>query len=155
MKKNEAIADPRFPRLVIEDDPLTTYLQAIKRLDLAYGGDLRTLLRAIIREGERFARTPEGMHWKALLANSPIVRNGWLVWNVSGLEFLLKNDDADQPTPSELWHHITTQLAEMNVEPYLTRLMQDLRFHGNETSAENQDDGLTFYAADNSPRTTG
>lgn len=126
---SQAPAEHPTPQLDLGGDLLGEYLSAIRHVDEAWRGELRTLLRAIIREGQRFARTPEGLRWKAFLADSPLIRNGWLVWNISGLDFLLQSDDDSEFTPSELWQQITIQLAELDVEPYLTRLMKDLTYY--------------------------
>jgi hypothetical protein len=116
------------PQLVPDGESLSEYLAAMRQVDEAWRGELRVLLRAVIREGKRFARTPEGARWKEFLASSRLVRNGWLVWNVSGLDFLLRSDDDSELTPSELWQQITTRLTALDVEPLLTRLMQDLTY---------------------------
>lgn len=116
------------PEPVQGSGPLGEYLAAIRQVDEAWRGELHTLLRAIVREGKRFARTPEGARWKAFLVDSPLVRNGRLVWSVSGLDFLLRSDDDTELTPSELWQQITTRLAGLEVEPFLTRLMQDVTY---------------------------
>ena len=114
------------PRLILRGDPLGDYLSALRRIDAVRNRDLRGLIAAVIREGRRFVATPAGERWQALLADSPLIRNGWLVWNISGLDFLLNSTDEDELTPSDLWQQITRQLAGLEVEPYLTRLMQDV-----------------------------
>lgn len=111
-----------------DDGLLNEYLLAIGQVDEAWRGELRILLRAIIREGQRFARTSEGARWKAFLSDSPLIRNGWLAWNASGLDYVLRTEDDAEFTPSELWQQITTRLATLEVEPFLTRLMQDLTY---------------------------
>jgi hypothetical protein len=115
-------------QLAADDGLLSEYLLAIGQVDEAWRGELRILLRAIIREGQRFARTPEGARWKAFLSDSPLIRNGWLAWNASGLDYLLRTEDDAEFTPSELWQQITTRLATLEIEPFLTRLMQDLTY---------------------------
>lgn len=130
------------PELVPDGDPLSEYLAAMKQVDEAWRGELCVLLRAVIREGRRFARTPEGARWKEFLASSRLIRNGWLVWNVSGLDFLLRSDDESELTPSELWQQITTRLTALDVEPLLMQLMQDLTYRaGQERDRERETAG--------------
>lgn len=124
----QAPANQSNPLRTAEGEPLREYLRAIRQVDEAWRGELPVLLRAIIREGRRFAGTPEGARWKAFLADSPLVRNGWLVWSVSGLDFLVRSEDESELTPSDLWQQITTRLAGLDVEPFLEMLMQDLTY---------------------------
>jgi hypothetical protein len=127
---------PPLSRPGSDGNPFARYLVSLRQSEEFWQREVRVLLAAIIREGRRFALTPEGARWKAFLADSTLVRNGWLAWNASGLDFLLRSEDETEFTPSQLWQQITAGLAALEVEPFLTRLTEDLSYYHAQAGGE-------------------
>lgn len=125
-----------IPRLVLEEEPSKDQFMALFKLDQIQRREYRDMLQAIIREGKRFAQTIEGKQIKEYLANSDLVRNGWILWNVGGLDFLLNDDDFSASTPSELWQQIWNSLLSIDFEQNLSKLLKDIRLYETVNSAK-------------------
>jgi hypothetical protein len=83
----------------------------------AHGGP-GDLISALVREGRRFRQTDSGRRWRSLLAESKLVENGWMVWNLLDLDrYITARDlDADGDTPSAMIEDVLHDLAASRIE---------------------------------------
>jgi len=69
------------------------------------GGDrlqralVRGLLRALLAEGRRFARTPAGARWRHVLGQSSLAREGRALWDAAGTDLFLTGADRGPGSP--------------------------------------------------------
>ncbi|HHM05549.1 MAG TPA: hypothetical protein ENJ19_07375 [Gammaproteobacteria bacterium] len=83
---------------------------------------VRGTVQALIEEGRAFADTPSGRRWLSLLADSPLVKNGWVLWNYLNLDLFLKDVDQSADSPADLVENIIRRMNEDDVEAYLNTL---------------------------------
>ena len=84
--------------------------------------ELRTLLKALIAEGRRFSETPAGRRWTAILADSALVRNGWLLWNQANVDFYLRNAPTPGDDPGAMLEDVLRRLADTDLAALLAQL---------------------------------
>ena len=85
-------------------------------------GELRALLKALIAEGRRFSETPAGRRWTAILADSALVRNGWLLWNQANVDFYLRNAPTPGDDPGAMLEDVLRRLADTDLAALLAQL---------------------------------
>jgi hypothetical protein len=117
------------PRLTIAPDPVTEYLAKLQAMDKINRAEFRKLIRSIVEEGKRFSQTEAGKIIKGQLANSEFIRNGWFFWNMSGFDYLLNENEENEPTPSEMWQQIWNTFASTNIERFLSGLIRDVEYY--------------------------
>jgi hypothetical protein len=83
---------------------------------------LRSLMRSLIDEGQRYAQTPGGRRWAALLKESPAITNGWLLWNQCNADFYLRNAKALADSPAAMLEAALQELKQID----LTELIRQL-----------------------------
>ncbi|MFL6292725.1 MAG: hypothetical protein ACJ759_17670 [Thermoanaerobaculia bacterium] len=103
-------------------DPLLGILRWLADPVLGAGEESRSLIRALIDEGRRFAQTASGRRWSALLSDSPLVTKGWLLWSFAGVDLLLKSSGPTLDSPAALLEDVLHRLVEADVESYLSDL---------------------------------
>ena len=59
----------------------------------------RGLLRALLAEGRRFARTPPGARWRHVLGQSSLAREGRALWDAAGTDLFLTGADRGPGSP--------------------------------------------------------
>lgn len=94
------------PRLTLpsQHDPLTAILHQLSVIVLRHPVAAQAAFAALVAEGRRFARTPEGSRWHAALADSELVRRGRSLWEGSLLNLL--EDDPEALLPSSIFDAI-------------------------------------------------
>lgn len=83
---------------------------------------LGTLLRSLVEEGSRFATTSAGRRWAGILAGSPAVEQGWLLWSHANIDALLRDAAAPPENPAVLLEGALRQLSRID----MTKLMSEL-----------------------------
>lgn len=83
---------------------------------------LSALLRSLVEEGSRFAVTPSGQRWAGILAHSPAVERGWLLWSQTNIDTLLQNAAPLSDAPAALLETALTQLATLNTTEVISQL---------------------------------
>jgi hypothetical protein len=83
---------------------------------------LCTLLRSLIEEGRRFAGTPDGQRWAKILANSPAIDRGWLLWNHANIDLLLRHAAVLPESPAALLKAALQQLEEIDMAKLMSEL---------------------------------
>ena len=112
----------RLPTLALgarDDDPFRL-LQQGHLLLLKYPAAAQAAFRALVAEGRRFARTPEGRRWKERLASSTLVRRGHMLWEGSALDVL--EERTDTVLPSALLDAIVGAIGSAELPELLARL---------------------------------
>jgi hypothetical protein len=127
-----------IPKLVVSDPPAgrdEVFAAALSGLSpfapllAALSGDgsaakasVATLLRALVDEGARFAETPAGRHWRAILADSPAVARGWLLWSQANIDYYLRNAAPTRDSPAILLEDMLKQLADTDLATLTAQL---------------------------------
>lgn len=111
-----------LPRLILQDnDSLMSVLRFIQRLLVRNPRALSAILQAVVAEGYRFAKTPEGQHWKESLTRSELMLRGRLIWDSYGFSSLM--DTAPALLPSDWLELIVSGLMNTDLEATLTQLI--------------------------------
>ena len=92
-----------------DDDPLQRALAALVRVLVHHPVAAQAAFTALIAEGRRFGRTPEGQSWKTALAGSELVRRGRARWESSALNFLV--DDVVRVIPAAIFDALVRALS--------------------------------------------
>lgn len=111
-----------FARAVTGLDGIGAWLGFIAEQGESTRATLRSLVRSLIDEGCRYAATPEGARWKALLAQSPAVERGWLLWNHANADFYLRNAEPLPDSPGALFGAVLRELADTDLATLLGEL---------------------------------
>ncbi len=142
-----------LPTIVVRDPPVAVGERVLGELAqlnglgallalLAGSGEgaragLRSLVRSLIDDGSRYAQTPDGQRWATLLSESPVVTNGWLLWNHSNVDFYLRNAEPLRDSPGALLEAALSELARGDLAELLMQLSRlsaridaDQRAHG-------------------------
>jgi len=95
-----ATSSDDVPRLTLpaSDAALERLVAQLSLIALRHPVAAQAVFTALVAEGRRFARTPEGQRWRAALASSEFVRRGRALWESSVLNLL--EDDGDTVLPS-------------------------------------------------------
>lgn len=102
------------------DDELLALLRELQFVLLKHPVAAQAALRALVREGRRFAGTEEGQAWKTRLAGSPLVRRGQTLWDGSALDLFDPQDDA--VVPSAYVDAVLSALVGSDLQTLLARL---------------------------------
>ncbi len=110
-----------LPRLVLrDDDVLARRLRQGQRL-LESSPELAcAIVQACVAEGRRFARTPEGAHWKETLSRSELMQRGHLIWRAYGLDALA--EDNPELVSSDWLDLLAAQFAGADLKALLAAL---------------------------------
>jgi hypothetical protein len=118
-----------IPRLVIKDNDLfIKLLRDCQRFLIENPKAARTIARALVAEGRQFAQTSEGQRWKAVAAESELVKHGRIIWQAYGLDAMANEEPA--LTPSEWLDLIMDILNHVDLEAILSTLMLEEVWHG-------------------------
>lgn len=104
------------------EDELEALLTQLQIAIVSHPIAAQALFRALVAEGRAFAATQEGRRWAALLADSPLVQRGRMVWDVTTLRML--DDDPATVLPSTLMDAFVRTTALETLEPFLSRLFE-------------------------------
>jgi hypothetical protein len=129
-----------IPKLVIRDSPPTPTDRLASALlglgpfgallgALAGPGDdakraVRNLIQSLIDEGRRYAETPEGHRWVAILGDSPLVNRGWLIWSRANIDYHLRNAEPFEDGPITMLEAALRDLATAEIEEILAQISQ-------------------------------
>jgi hypothetical protein len=129
-----------IPKLVIRDPPptptdrLASALVGLGPLGALLGalagpGDdakkvVRNLIQSLIDEGRRYAETPEGRRWVAILGDSPLVSRGWLIWSRANVDYHLRNAEPFEEGPVTMLEAALHDLATAEIEEILAQISQ-------------------------------
>jgi len=107
------------------------------RTDRAVGNAIGFL----VKEGRRFAETDSGRRWSAMLAESKLVMNGWLLWNMLDLDRYLTRRDEEPggDTPAALIEDVLRDLNAIRLEEII-RLIRDLTMEEGQAQTEGRED---------------
>lgn len=78
---------------------------------------------ALLAEGRRFAATPEGAAWKTALADSDLVRNGRLLWDVLSLNLL--EEEPSTLVPSSYLEALFRAASSPDLEGLMRRVRDE------------------------------
>ncbi|EAU66243.1 hypothetical protein STIAU_3813 [Stigmatella aurantiaca DW4/3-1] len=102
-----------------ENEPIEL-LRRLQSLLLQHPLAAQAAFSALIAEGRRFAATPEGAVWKEALANSELVRNGRLLWDVLSLNLL--EEEPSTVVPSSYVEALFQVASSSGLETLMRRL---------------------------------
>ncbi len=113
------------PSLVFEDpsDPLEHVLGRLQRALLEHPVAAQALFGSLVREGRAFARTDEGRRLAQRLNDSPLIRRGRLIWDVTTIRAL--DDDRDTIVPSALVEAFVKLTMANGLEPLLSQFFEE------------------------------
>lgn len=103
-------------------DDLDALLLALQRAVITHPVAAQALFQALMAEGRRYARTPEGAAWARRLERSELVERTRIVWDVITLRVL--EDDPDVVLPSALLDVLVQVAGRNDLEPFLSRLFE-------------------------------
>lgn len=122
-------ANGSLPRLTLrESDLLARLLRQGQQLLLRHPQGAATLVRALVAEGRRFAKTEEGRAWQEQLAGSDLIKKGHLIWQAYGLDTLAP--EASGALPSKWLEMLIAAIGEAEVEEVLASLMVQEKDNG-------------------------
>lgn len=114
--------DPALALLLDEPaDELGLVLRELRWLVVRHPIAAQAALRALVREGRRYAATPEGEAWRARLAGSELVRRGTAIWELGTLGAL--DAESDQPLPTQLIDAFARAAARLDLEEALAHAL--------------------------------
>ena len=139
MKDLPHIDIPPLPP-VLELDGETDIFAAILKFFIAQRGfqqesgvlAARQGLGLIVTEGRRFRATAAGAQWAALLDNAPLAQNGWMLWNMLGLDRLVGTIEDPGGAPGEMLDQFLRRLGESQMHDLialLSRLTIEVETH--------------------------
>jgi hypothetical protein len=114
--------DPRFASAFAEIGPLGTLLGAIGGSGEEARVTLLSLIRGLIDEGTAYAQSEPGQRWERVLADSPAVQRGWLLWNQLNLDYYLRNAQTLPDSPSALLEAAMQHLASIDATTLIAEL---------------------------------
>jgi hypothetical protein len=82
----------------------------------------RQALGMIVSEGRRFRATPEGAQWAAMLDAAPLAQNGWMLWNMLGLDRLVGTVEDPGGSPGDMLDQFLRQLGESQMHDLIALL---------------------------------
>jgi hypothetical protein len=104
-------------------DPTADVLRALRRVLFEHPVATQSAFAALVREGRRYAETPEGAAWKERLAGSDLVAKGRVVWEV--LTQSAFTEDQDTVLPSVLLDAFSRSTAQSMLEPFLSLIFEE------------------------------
>jgi len=96
----------------------------------------------LVKEGRRFAETDSGRRWSAMLAESKLVMNGWILWNMLDLDRYLTGRDEEPggDTPAAMIEDVLRDLNAIRLEEII-RLIRNLTMEQGQAEAEGSRNG--------------
>jgi len=116
-------AERRLPAYARED-PLLRVLEQASLTLLQHPLAAQAAFSALLAEGRRFAQTPEGKRWEAVLRRSELVRRGGALWEFSVLNTL--EDGGASTLPSALFDAIVQAAGRDDLLPLFEELHERL-----------------------------
>jgi hypothetical protein len=117
---------PAFHESMLSETPeangLCSLLALVADSGLAARQGVRSLMRSLIEEGRRYALTPAGRRWTALLNESPAITNGWLLWNQCNADFYLRNAEPLSDSPAALLEDTLQELKQIDLTDLIGQL---------------------------------
>ena len=111
-----------FASELVGDNPIGMLLAVLTGSGEGVKAALCTLLRSLIEEGRRFAGTPDGQRWAKILADSPAIDRGWLLWNHANVDLLLRHAAVLPESPAALLKAALQQLEEIDMAKLMSEL---------------------------------
>jgi|GEM_PF-3448274 len=110
-----------------EGDPLGSLVRLLATRGARMDRLTRQLVLALVTEGRRFRATESGQRWEAVLGQTQLVTNGWMLWNMLDLDRHVTRDDAlaGDDTPSAMLDDLLRQLQSTKLEQ-LVQLMSSV-----------------------------
>ncbi|WP_205479499.1 hypothetical protein [Sphingomonas arenae] len=115
-------------------------LEGLVRMMLSRKGQSDQLVRGVVQflvqEGQRFAETPSGRRWQAVLAESALVSNGWLLWNMLDLDRYTTERDLHPggDTPAAMIEDVVRELSALRMDE-IVQLVRNLSLEEQEQPA--------------------
>ncbi|MXP42839.1 hypothetical protein [Allopontixanthobacter sediminis] len=108
---------PAFP-FEADDKLLPNLVLWIGRAKGGLGNSFGSTVAALVAEGRRFRQTPSGRHWNAMLEDSQLAANGWMLWNLLDMDRFLTGRDLESggDTPAQLMEEVLRQLQGAKIE---------------------------------------
>jgi hypothetical protein len=116
------IPEPRTPA----EPSVDSALRALQSIVLCYPLLAAAVINAVVDEGKRFAKTPEGVRVQRELSTADWVEKGRILWETCGLDELLNQPSATGPPDrsiSDVMRALRQDLVHADLEPILSRLM--------------------------------
>jgi hypothetical protein len=101
-------------------DEVSIALRRVQLLLLKHPIAAQAAFAALVAEGRRFSRTPEGAEWAEALAGSDLVRKGRRVWDAVAMNML--EEDPDTIIPSAYLEALLSAARSADLEGLLGRL---------------------------------
>lgn len=115
-------ADGRVPVIDLGDpeDELFEALGSAQTAMARYPIAAQALFSALVAEGRRYAKTPEGAALQARLAGSDLIRRGRVLWEVGTLNVLEEHPEGVLPSK------VVDALVQASATPDLERMLARL-----------------------------
>jgi len=104
-------------------DSVAEGLRALRRVLFEYPLAAQAGFESLVREGRRFAETPEGKVWRERLAGSDAIAKGRVVWEV--LTQSAFTEDAEGAMPGVILEAFSRATALSMLEPFLSMLFEE------------------------------
>ena len=106
------------------DDPLAAMIAFFATPRARSDQRVASVISGLIAEGQRFRDTESGSRWSTMLADSKIVANGWMLWNMLDLDRFANAGGA--PTagdnPSAMLEDLVRKVGAMRLEQFVALL---------------------------------
>lgn len=117
-----ALGAPRSEGPSTEEDDVLDALRAAQAALVRHPAAAQAIFTALVREGRRYAKTPEGAATREALARSELVRRGRVLWEVATLNVL--EDQPEGVLPSKVVDAIARATRAPDLERMLARLFR-------------------------------
>jgi hypothetical protein len=111
------------------EDPLAALVDLVRVLQESEASGRREVigdvLAAVVAEGRAFRESEAGRHWKALLENAGVAKNGWMLWNMLDVDRLIADVDLPNDKPSDMLETLMRQIGTSQLSE-LVSLVSDL-----------------------------
>jgi hypothetical protein len=112
--------DEKVRKVAASEEEMLKVLRKAQHLVVRYPFAAQALFASLLREGRRFAQTPEGQEWKLRLEGSPLAVRGKAVFEALTLNVL--EDDEDAVLPSKLLEALLWATNQRPLEQTLSAL---------------------------------
>jgi hypothetical protein len=121
----QADSSADLPMIVLEEpDTLEWLLELVETLVRSHPAAAQAIATALVAEGRRFARIPEGRQWRSALADSELVRRGRMLWYMSGFDDLVSESQEPDAVLSDWLALVADALMRTNLEALLSRRLR-------------------------------
>lgn len=120
------IVEPEFvlPPLDVDGDALAFLVGlAVRQRDLP-GAVIGKVLSGLAEEGRRFAMTPSGARWRAMLVSSELASKGWALWNMLDMDSLVAVPAEHGDTPAAMLEDVLRTLHAARLDE-LARMISE------------------------------